>query len=147
MKGTLEYKILKHLSENNNGKLIDISEIEENKEQLKSVIKDLKEREFIETEPYPPNVKINDGWVSAGDSEKPEKCKIKFLGIEYLDNLERSIIELNLAESNIKANNLNKNIAKKNEKNEKFNKFSTISNIIIGLLNVGLLIWQILKSE
>ncbi|UAM97180.1 hypothetical protein K8354_12740 [Polaribacter litorisediminis] len=92
MKETLEYKILKHLSENNNGKLIDISGIEEKKEKLKSVIKDLKEREFIETERHPPTVKISGNWVSSGNSDKPDKCKIKFLGTEYLESLKPKTI-------------------------------------------------------
>ena len=48
--------------------------------------------------------------------------------------------EFKLAKSNIKANELN-------EKNSKFNKWTTIFNIIIGLLNIGLLIWQILKAK
>lgn len=42
MKHTLEYKILKHLSENDNGKFLDIAEIESNIDLLKSVISDLK---------------------------------------------------------------------------------------------------------
>lgn len=48
-------------------------------------------------------------------------------------------IELNLAKSNIKANKLN-------EKNSCFNKWTTIVNIIIGLLNIGILIWQAMKD-
>ena len=65
---------------------------------------------------------------------------------EYLKLVEKSRIEnieLKLAESNIKANKLNKKVAKRN-KNE------TIINIIIGLINIGILIWQsllIVKSS
>jgi hypothetical protein len=63
-----------------------------------------------------------------------------------LENNKKLIdVEIKLAESNLEANNLNKSIAKKNEKNEKFNKWTTIANIIVGLVNVGLLVWQILK--
>jgi hypothetical protein len=122
MKETLEYKLLIHLSENNTGKLIDIAEIEEDKEMLKSVIKDLKEREFIDTESYPTSPGNDPRWISAIPSEKPDKCKIKFLGTEYLDNLKRSIVEFKLAESNIKANKLNKSVAEKNVQNAEFNK-------------------------
>jgi len=53
MKNNLEYKILIHLSKFNNGDFIDISEIENDKDFLKSVIKDLKERNLIATKKYP----------------------------------------------------------------------------------------------
>jgi hypothetical protein len=59
---------------------------------------------------------------------------------------ENKQLELDLAKSNLAANKLNKKIAKQNEKNEKFNKKSTIVNVIIGVLNVGLIVWQILKD-
>jgi hypothetical protein len=48
--------------------------------------------------------------------------------------------EIKLAESNLEANELN-------DKNSRWNKWFSIGNIIVGLLNVALLIWQILKSE
>jgi len=66
---------------------------------------------------------------------------------ELKNNRKLRDIEIKLAKSNLEANILNKSIAKNNEENEMFNKYSTIANIIIGLLNVGLLIWQMLKSE
>lgn len=56
-------------------------------------------------------------------------------------------LEIDLAKSNLQANKLNKKIANQNEKNEKFNKYSTIINISIGVLNAGLLVWQILKNQ
>tara|TARA_R110002126_G_scaffold290629_2_gene448049 strand:+ start:2204 stop:2647 length:444 start_codon:yes stop_codon:yes gene_type:complete len=46
--------------------------------------------------------------------------------------------EFKLAESNIKANELN-------EKNSSWNKWFSIGNIIIGLLNILILIWQAMK--
>ena len=56
---------------------------------------------------------------------------------------KREELEFELAESNIQANKLNKKIAKRNKK-------ETIINIVIGLINIGILIWQsllILKSS
>lgn len=48
---------------------------------------------------------------------------------------KREDLEFELAESNISANKLNKKIAKRNKR-------ETIINIILGLVNVGILIWQ-----
>ena len=89
MKENLEYKILKHLSKNRSELCIDISEIEINSEFLKTVIKDLKERNLIEIEPYPTRLGNDPRWIDVIPSEKPEKCKIKLSGIEYLDTLEK----------------------------------------------------------
>ncbi|MBI0397561.1 hypothetical protein [Cyclobacterium marinum] len=90
MKHTLEYKILKHLSENDNGKFLDIAEIESNIELLKSVISDLKERKLILTKPYPriPWDSSIRGVIGSSPSDKPEKCKIKLSGKEYLESLK-----------------------------------------------------------
>lgn len=88
MKKSLEYKILKHLSEIKNGKFIDISEVENNSELLRSVIKDLNKRELIETEPYPETPWDLPGWVGSTPSEKLEKCKILFSGEQYLESLK-----------------------------------------------------------
>ena len=52
-------------------------------------------------------------------------------------------LEFKLAESNIRANKLNVRIAKRNKR-------ETIINIILGLINIGILIWQsllIVKSS
>ena len=62
-------------------------------------------------------------------------------------NKLKETLEINLAKSNLKANELNKKIAKQNSKNEKKNRISTWVNIGIGIINIGLLIWQIIKSE
>ncbi|HCE55610.1 MAG TPA: hypothetical protein DER05_11710 [Lutibacter sp.] len=101
MKNTLEYKILKYLSDNNNGRFINVSEIKINTDFLKSAIKDLKERNLIETEKYP-GTPWKGGAIGMTPSEKPEKCKIKLSGIEYLDNLEKSIIDFRLKKWQIK---------------------------------------------
>jgi hypothetical protein len=96
LKNTLEYKVLKHLSENRNELCVDISEIEINNKLLKSVIKDLKNRELIEIEPYP-SVPWKGDFIGSTPSEKPEKCKILLSGIEYLDSLEKSDTDFELA--------------------------------------------------
>jgi len=44
-------------------------------------------------------------------------------------------LEYKLAESNIRANEINEKVAKRN-------KTTTIINIILGLINIGLIIWQ-----
>ena len=69
--------------------------------------------------------------------------------IEYIKEKQefKENIEIDLAKSNLKANELNRKIAKQNKENEKKNRVSTWVNIIIGLLNFLALIWQIIKSE
>lgn len=140
MKNTLEFKLLKYLSEKNNGILIDVSEIEENSNLLKSVIENLKNRELIETESYPPKPKFGNEWHSNIPSEKPDKCKIKLLGVEYLNNIEKSIIESKLAKSNIRANRLS-------EKNARTNKIFGILNIVFAIINIIILILSNSESK
>ncbi|MCY1314126.1 hypothetical protein D9M70_647300 [compost metagenome] len=60
--------------------------------------------------------------------------------------LKKEKFEFTLAESNIKANKLNKKVARQNLKNERNNLITTWINIAIGVLNLGLLMWQILKD-
>ena len=88
MKKTLEYRILKFLSENNDGEFIDVSHLSENTTLLKSVIKDLKDREFINTQEYPGKPWDKPNWIGIEPSNKPEKGKIKLSGIEYLNSLK-----------------------------------------------------------
>lgn len=78
------------------------------------------------------------GWdfTSFNDIESKELAK------ELKENLE-----VDLAKSNLEANKLNKQIAKQNVKNEKKNRITTWVNIGIGIINIGLLIWQILKAD
>lgn len=55
-------------------------------------------------------------------------------------------LEIDLANSNIEANILNREIAEQNTKNQKRNNISTWVNIAIGILNFSALLWQIIKS-
>jgi hypothetical protein len=96
LKKTIEYKVLKHLSENRSELCLDISEMETNKKHLKSVIKDLKNRNLIEIDSYP-SVPWKGDFIGSTPSEKPEKCKILLSGIEYLDTLEKSDTDFELA--------------------------------------------------
>lgn len=65
---------------------------------------------------------------------------------EIAKELKESL-EIDLAKSNLEANKLNRKIAKQNTENEKKNQVSTWVNIGIGIINIGLLVWQILKSK
>ena len=60
--------------------------------------------------------------------------------------IKKEEYEFQLAESNLAANKLNKKIAKQNLKNEKNNKITTWINVVIGVINIGLLVWQVLKN-
>jgi hypothetical protein len=71
--------------------------------------------------------------------EKIEKNKAE-------NDLQKENLETELAISNIKSNKLTRKIAKQNIKNEKQNQLVTRINIGIGIINIGLLIWQILKN-
>ncbi|WP_445721626.1 hypothetical protein [Flavobacterium sp.] len=63
-----------------------------------------------------------------------------------LKQREKENLELKLAKSNLEANKVNKKNAKSNEKNERKNRITTWINIIMGILNIGLLLLQILKT-
>jgi hypothetical protein len=99
----------------------------------------LKNRGFIETEKYPSKTNVDGNFLTIIGSYKPDKCKIKLLGIEYLNKVSVDKIELSLAKSNIDANNLNL-------KNSKFNNRVNIANIVIGAINIlvalGLAWWS-----
>jgi len=69
-------------------------------------------------------------------SEKREQAELE-------QEKKHKDLEFKLAESNIRANELNEKIAKRNKR-------ETIINIILGLINIGILIWQsllIVKSS
>ena len=101
MKETLEYKILKYLSQNSKGNFIDISEIEPDTDLLKSVIADLKSRGLILTESYP-GTPWKGNFIGISPSEKPDKCNILLSGHEYLFNLNKTNTDLELAEKTLK---------------------------------------------
>ena len=102
MKETLEYRILKYLSENSKGDFIDISKIDQDTKFLKSVIKDLKNRNLIDTQLYGGSVSSENNFVMMTASPKPPKCKILLYGHEYLFNLNKTNTDLELAEKTLK---------------------------------------------
>lgn len=55
-------------------------------------------------------------------------------------------LEFDIAKSNLKANKLNKKIAEQNAKNEKSNIIATWINVVVGIINIGLFVWQALKD-
>ncbi len=59
---------------------------------------------------------------------------------------EREKLEIDLAKSNIEANELNKSIADKNDKNERKNTIGMWVNITTGVINILLIAIQILLS-
>ena len=61
-------------------------------------------------------------------------------------NWEKEKLEIELAKSNLEANELNKSIVAKNEADKKRNKTERIINISLGVLNLVLLVVQILIS-
>ena len=80
------------------------------------------------------------GWnkyIKDSEEEKKE--------LNNKNNLKEKL-EIDLANSNLQANELNRKIAKQNKENEKKNRVSTWVNIIIGLLNFLAIVWQIIKS-
>ena len=99
MKKTLEYKILKYLSDKNNGRFLDIFGIESDHDFLKSAILDLKRRELILTEKHA-GKPLKD-FIGTEPSNKPEKCKILLSGAEYLDSLEKTEIDFKLAKKTL----------------------------------------------
>ena len=88
MKDTLENKILKYLSENDNGEPLDVSGLESNEKTLKRALRDLKNEKLIA---YGTGINISFG---DGSSIKQDfiRAKIEFKGKEYLTKLERNIV-------------------------------------------------------
>lgn len=82
----------------------------------------------------------NGGWLKYLSDIKEKQIELE------LKQKEKEQLEIKLSKSNIEANKLNKKIAKTNEKNEKNNKITTWINIIIGIINISLLLWQILRT-
>ncbi len=99
---------------------------------------------------------LNAAWVSSGDvamfNSSDFTCnavKNNILENEYnkqKQKEEKENFEIELAKSNIEANKLNTEIAKKNEKNKRANDIATWINVSVGLINLGIIIWQLMKA-
>ncbi|MFV5689525.1 hypothetical protein [Flavobacterium sp. ZT3R25] len=81
-------------------------------------------------------------FIENGGFSKIEDIEIK----NEAKKIKKEKFEFALAESNLEANKLNKKAAKQNLKNERSNKITTWINIALGVINIGLLIWQIAKK-
>jgi hypothetical protein len=80
MTETLEYKILKHLSENDNGNYIEVSFLSENKKLLLDKIRELNKLEYLTME-----------YLTRINSSIPlpaPKCKIQLGGTKFLSEIE-----------------------------------------------------------
>lgn len=95
MKETLEYKILKYLSENDNGEYFDVSFIESNCKLLNSKINELKKVKYIEETRTPV---ITDSCISSKDPV----YKILLNGTNRLHEIERTIVTNNIEELTLK---------------------------------------------
>ena len=99
---------------------------------------------------------LNAAWFSSGDvamfNSSDFTCnavKNNILENEYnkqKQKEEKENFEIELAKSNIEANKLNTEIAKKNEKNKRANDIATWINVSVGLINLGIIIWQLMKA-
>jgi hypothetical protein len=85
MKNTIEYKILKHLKENDSGEYVDISMLFENKKLLKSKLIELRDSKLIKT---------NFGEYHINGISTPCNflVKITINGNEYLNEIEKESI-------------------------------------------------------
>jgi hypothetical protein len=145
MKKTLEYKILKYLFEKNTEdlKFIELEFKEKRKDGFKVLeysINELAKRELINVKPFPITSRNEkDKIITTLMYEKLDLCKINIDGIEFLHKIESLEINFKLSKSSIDTNKLN-------EKNSRFNKYATIINIILGIINVYILIHQGTKN-
>lgn len=67
--------------------------------------------------------------------------------LKHFNQTEKENLEIELAKSNIEANKLNAKNAKHNDKDRQSNKIAMWINIAIGIINIGLITLQLLKSE
>mgnify|MGYP003625564205 CR=1 FL=1 len=125
MKEKLEYKILKYLSNNENGEFLDISHLSENNKLLKDKISDFKKREFLKTRLYPPNVSTSGGLVVSA-SIKPPKCLITSQGNEYLLKIEKDFNIGKVENKTINYNLKDSNVGQINQDSESSNNDSKI---------------------
>lgn len=88
---SLEYKVLHYLSENDNGKLIDVALVDENYSELTQKLQELKGKNLIVTD----NCKARD-FEAFGISNQRRRCvkaKINMNGRIFLHSLKNNIRE------------------------------------------------------
>ncbi len=88
MKNSLEYKILKFLSEKDNGTFIDVSLLSENKIFLKSKLVELRSNGHIKTNFGEYNLSFGDG--EGIKNEINFSAKITLVGNRFLNEIEQN---------------------------------------------------------
>ncbi|SHF93347.1 hypothetical protein SAMN05444372_101229 [Flavobacterium micromati] len=101
MKDTLEYKILKYLSENDNGEFININLLSEDKVLLNKSILDLKNKRLINAKKYTSNgydkyflCQINFEGKIFFNAIKPEQNKKSHNNSDFLNNQSTDNLKL-----------------------------------------------------
>lgn len=113
---------------------------ESDEKEINNLLEKLENIAIIEIDSYASKIQVNKSTVKTfldqGGFTKIEKQeKLDHQKMEYKENLEEK-----LALSNIRANDLN-------EKNSIYNIIGLAANIVFGVINICLLVWQILSSE
>jgi hypothetical protein len=99
MKDTLEYKILKHLKDNENGKPITLDNFHKNENLLRLKISELVKLKYI--------TKVAELSLDSGFSVEGLRCEIRIDGIKYLNEVESQSLIFSINQETNK-NNANK---------------------------------------
>jgi hypothetical protein len=83
----------------------------------------------------------------AGGWLKHLEIKQQVSTLKEFSQTQKENLEIELAKSNIEANKLNAEIAAQNKKDRFSNKVATWLNVIVGIINLSIIIWQLLKTE
>jgi hypothetical protein len=149
IKSSLEYKILKHLKDNENGKPITLDNFHKNESLLRSKISELVKLKYI--------TKVAELSLGTDFNVKGLRCEITINGIKYLNEIENKSENKNITNNNyggtfIQDSDLKKARIINNPKTENNIPFkkSLIKQIISNpwlLLIVGALIAALLNSN
>ena len=92
IKSSLEYKILKHLKENENGKPINLDNFHKNESLLRSKISELVKLKYI--------TKVTDLSLGTDFNVKGLRCEITINGIKYFNELQNKSENKNITNNN-----------------------------------------------
>jgi preprotein translocase subunit Sss1 len=150
MKETLEYKILKHLKENDNGEYVDMSKFTGDLKLLKIKLNSLSKK----PEKYISSDLGSSIWF--GDGDKIERncilAKIEFKGIKYLnelENTEKSIVNngILIQDSLLEKSPIKQKTVNKTEKKPSKKSWIEIASLVIGSI-IGLIgIWEFIIKK
>jgi hypothetical protein len=99
IKSSLEYKILKHLKDNENGRPISLDNFHKNENLLRSKISELVKLKYI--------TKVAELSLDSGFSVEGLRCEIRIDGIKYLNEVESQSLIFSINQETNK-NNANK---------------------------------------